>query len=105
MIDEYIINKDYLDDNMASGWPGSQIPPLMDIDANPIDNEDSWQVIRAYFKQHGLVSQQISSFNRFLERSVQEIVKEHQDNKIPVPPQFKTCIFQIFLISACRIGQ
>jgi len=54
------------------------------LDLHPIDNDDCWQVIRSYFKQHGLVSQQISSFNRFLQQSVQEIVKEHQDNKIEV---------------------
>ena len=35
-----------------------------------IDQDDAWAVIRAYFKQHGLVSQQISSFNRFLSFSV-----------------------------------
>ena len=41
-----------------------------DLDKYPIDIEDSWQVIKSYFKLHGLVSQQISSFNRFLERSL-----------------------------------
>jgi DNA-directed RNA polymerase beta subunit len=33
---------------------------------NEIDQDDAWHVIKAYFKQHGLVSQQISSFNRFI---------------------------------------
>ena len=42
-----------------------------------IDIDDAWAVIRSYFKKHGLVSQQISSFNRFLEVSIQEIVNEH----------------------------
>jgi len=49
-----------------------------------IDQEDAWTVIKAYFKQHGLVSQQISSFNRFLEFNVDEIVKEHRFNTIKV---------------------
>jgi DNA-directed RNA polymerase beta subunit len=49
-----------------------------------IDTEDAWSVIRAYFKQHGLVSQQISSFNRFLSFNVQEIVREHATNRIKV---------------------
>ena len=53
-----------------------------------IDQDDAWAVIRAYFKQHGLVSQQISSFNRFLSFSVQEIVKEHRENRIKVEPQY-----------------
>lgn len=42
-----------------------------------IEDEDSWAVINSYFKQHGLVSQQIASFNRFLENSVQDVVREH----------------------------
>ena len=53
-----------------------------------IDQDDAWAAIRAYFKQHGLVSQQISSFNRFLSFNVQEIVKEHKDNRIKVEPQY-----------------
>ena len=60
----------------------------VNLDQKPIDNDDCWQVIRSYFKQHGLVSQQISSFNRFLQKSVQEIVKEHHDNKIAVQCQY-----------------
>ncbi len=51
-----------------------------------IEDEDSWAVIDQYFKQHGLVSQQISSFDRFLKTSVQEIVKEHHVNMIKVDP-------------------
>lgn len=47
------------------------------LDELAIDIEDSWKVIKSYFKQHGLVSQQISSFDRFLEKSIQEIVREH----------------------------
>jgi DNA-directed RNA polymerase beta subunit len=35
-----------------------------------ISQDDAWTVIKAYFKQHGLVSQQISSFNRFVNISL-----------------------------------
>jgi DNA-directed RNA polymerase beta subunit len=35
-----------------------------------IDQDDAWTVIRSYFSQHGLVSQQISSFDRFLNFNV-----------------------------------
>lgn len=59
------------------------------LDDLAIDIEDSWKVIKSYFKQHGLVSQQISSFDRFLEKSIQEIVKEHQDNRINCTPQYR----------------
>ena len=43
-----------------------------------INDKDSWQVIRAYFKQHGLVSQQIGSFNQFIDKSIQEIINENK---------------------------
>ena len=43
-----------------------------------IDDTDSWQVIRAYFRQHGLVSQQIGSFNQFVGRNIQEIIDENK---------------------------
>lgn len=36
----------------------------------PIDADDAWVVIKAYFQQHGLVSQQIESFNRFIRYQV-----------------------------------
>jgi DNA-directed RNA polymerase II subunit RPB2 len=54
-----------------------------------IDQEDAWSVIRAYFKQHGLVSQQVSSFNRFLSYNVQEIVKEQKCIRIPIENQYQ----------------
>jgi DNA-directed RNA polymerase beta subunit len=33
---------------------------------DPIDQDDSWKVIDSYFKQNGLVAQQINSYERFL---------------------------------------
>ena len=42
-----------------------------------IDEEDSWAVIRAFFNQHGLVSQQINSFNKFIDKDIQEIINEN----------------------------
>ena len=46
--------------------------------AEPIQ-EDSWIVITSFFEQHGLVSQQIGSFNQFLETNIQEIVNENKE--------------------------
>ena len=56
----------------------SQIDAGAPLGANmdPIDQDDSWKVIDSYFKQNGLVAQQIFSFERFLQYSVQEIIKE-----------------------------
>lgn len=51
-----------------------------------IDQDDAWTVIRSYFSQHGLVSQQISSFDRFLNFNVQEIINEIGKVQIDVIP-------------------
>jgi DNA-directed RNA polymerase beta subunit len=56
----------------------------MDLD-NEITQEDAWAVIKSYFEQHGLVSQQISSFDRFLSYTVQDIVTEN--NIISIIPE------------------
>jgi len=35
-----------------------------------------WSVITAHFKQHGLVSQQIDSFNHFIRNTIRQIIAE-----------------------------
>ena len=47
-------------------------------DSEEITDKDSWKVISAYFNQHGLVSQQIGSFNQFIETNIQEIIDENK---------------------------
>ena len=37
----------------------------------PISSADSWVVIESYFQQHNLVSQQIGSFNNFINNRLQ----------------------------------
>ncbi len=49
-----------------------------DDEEEKINDKDSWKVIRAYFQQHGLVSQQIGSFNQFVEKNIQEIIDENR---------------------------
>eukprot|EP01017_Pseudomicrothorax_dubius_P010355 TRINITY_DN13687_c0_g1_i1.p1 TRINITY_DN13687_c0_g1~~TRINITY_DN13687_c0_g1_i1.p1 ORF type:complete len:252 (+),score=69.51 TRINITY_DN13687_c0_g1_i1:114-869(+) len=51
-----------------------------------VKREDAWDVIRAYFKEHGLVSQQIKSYNQFLESMVNIILEL---GKIEIVPQIK----------------
>jgi DNA-directed RNA polymerase beta subunit len=63
--------------------------PEREILEGEIEDEDQWAVIDQYFKQHGLVSQQISSFDRFLKSSLQEVVKEHQVTLIKLENQYK----------------
>jgi DNA-directed RNA polymerase beta subunit len=40
----------------------------------PISAADSWVVIESYFQQHNLVSQQIGSFNNFINNRLQVLV-------------------------------
>ena len=53
------------------------LAPNLNMDT--IDQDDCWKVIDSYFKQNGLVAQQIFSFERFLQYSVQEIIKEFRE--------------------------
>lgn len=45
-------------------------------DPQEIGQDDSWAVISAFFKDKGLVRQQLDSFNEFVNSSMQEIVEE-----------------------------
>ena len=36
------------------------------MDTDAITQEDAWVVISEYFKENGLVNQQLSSFNHFI---------------------------------------
>ena len=54
----------------------------VDFDNSEITQEESWSVISEYFRKHGLVSQQIGSFNQFLENNIQEVITENKDISI-----------------------
>jgi hypothetical protein len=41
-----------------------------------ITQNDTWEVINAFFSENGLVSQQVNSFNHFLFNTIQDIVEE-----------------------------
>jgi len=62
----------------------SQLDAPIGANMDPIDQDDCWKVIDSYFKQNGLVAQQIFSFERFLQYSVQEIIKEFKEHEIKV---------------------
>ena len=61
----------------------------MIIEEEEINEEDSWKVISAYFSQHGLVSQQIGSFNQFVGNNIKEIVDENKVLKIEMDISYK----------------
>lgn len=50
--------------------------PFDDDDALPINQEDCWEVISAYFEEKGLVRQQLDSFDEFIMNTMQVIVDE-----------------------------
>ncbi|SOS76332.1 DNA-directed RNA polymerase II subunit RPB2, putative [Plasmodium sp. gorilla clade G1] len=66
---------------------------LSDNDKNPneqITEDDSWVVIGSFFGSHGLVNQQIESYNDFIEYRMQEIIDEHPKIEIRPQPQYRT---------------
>lgn len=54
-----------------------------------ITQEDSWAVIGSFFQQYGLVSQQISSYNHFLSKMMQEIINENSVIIINPKPNYQ----------------
>eukprot|EP00727_Mastigamoeba_balamuthi_P011600 m51a1_g7062 putative dna-directed rna polymerase ii subunit rpb2-like (1207) ;mRNA; f:172808-177135 len=49
-----------------------------------IDQEDIWKVIGAYFKQKGMVRQQLDSFDEFIQVTVQELVDNSDKHPIEI---------------------
>lgn len=45
---------------------------------------DTWPVVEAFFKEKGLVRQHLDSYNDFVERRLQEIIKEYKEIKLDV---------------------
>jgi len=48
----------------------------MDEGEKHIVQKDSWQVINSFFKEKGLVQQQLNSFDEFINNTIQEIVED-----------------------------
>ena len=58
-------------------------------DNEEIGESDCWKVISSYFSQHGLVSQQIGSFNQFVRHNIQEIVNETKTVKVDIDKDYQ----------------
>ena len=41
-----------------------------------ISQQEAWRIIKSFFEEHGLVSQQVASYNHFLSTTIQEVVNE-----------------------------
>jgi DNA-directed RNA polymerase beta subunit len=61
--------------NMEGDRPGCLVPGLTELclDDDEIHQEDTWEVISAYFEDKGLVRQQLDSFNEFIGTTIQEV--------------------------------
>jgi len=62
--------------------------PTDEDNYDEISQQDTWLVISSYFEEHGLVSQQISSYNYFMSTIVQEVVDESPIITIEPEPQY-----------------
>jgi len=62
--------------------------------ASTIDKTDTWNVLKAFFKEKGLVRQHLDSFNDFIENQMQEIVND-SGQIIPEIPGYKIRFGQI----------
>jgi len=49
----------------------------MDEGTVPLSEDELWIVINSFFLDKGLVNQQLSSFNEFMETTIVEVVEEH----------------------------
>ncbi|KAJ9127140.1 DNA-dependent RNA polymerase II [Naganishia onofrii] len=47
------------------------------VDQNEISQDDLWVVISSFFDEMGLVQQQLSSFNEFIETTLNDVMEEH----------------------------
>ncbi|KAL6937496.1 DNA-dependent RNA polymerase II [Hanseniaspora osmophila] len=56
----------------------------------PITAEDSWVVISAFFREKGLVSQQLDSFNQFISFTMQDLIVEDSSLILEQPAQHTT---------------
>jgi DNA-directed RNA polymerase II subunit RPB2 len=47
------------------------------LDSEEISQDDLWVVISSFFDEMGLVQQQLSSFNEFIETTLNDVMEEH----------------------------
>lgn len=71
-------------------------PPAMESDPYALDgeteitSEDCWTVISSFFNEKGLVSQQLDSFDEFIETTIQQLVWEDKNLILDQPAQHTT---------------
>nr|ALK02050.1 RNA polymerase II second largest subunit [Starmerella magnoliae] len=69
---------------------GPEDDPYAYDDDTEITSEDCWTVISSFFNEKGLVSQQLDSFDEFIETTIQELVWEDKNLIVDQPAQHTT---------------
>lgn len=71
------------EDQGQQGPEGAEVEEdAMDMDDIPVNQEDAWAVISAYFEEKGLVRQQLDSFDEFVQNTMQELVDDSGDIRV-----------------------
>ena len=55
------------------------------VDPRRIDEKQTWEIIENFFKQNGLVHQQIDSFNYYINHGIQDVIDEEADIEVEAP--------------------
>ena len=71
--------------DVAMGEEDAYMEMDQDFGSNEITQEDAWVVIDKYFKEKGLVGQQIDSFDEFVINTIQELIEDA--GEITVTPE------------------
>lgn len=69
-IEDQVYGSTTYDGVNGDGYDGSE-------EEEEIASDDLWTVISAFFDEKGLVNQQLSSFNEFVETTIAEVMEEH----------------------------
>jgi len=60
------------------------------MDDDEIRQPDTWEIIRKYFDENGLVQQQRASYNEFILQNVQEVIEDYKGQiEVIATPQYK----------------
>eukprot|EP01040_Poterioochromonas_malhamensis_P024476 gene24476-30275_t len=57
-----------------------------------ITQEDAWVVIDLYFAEKGLVKQQVDSFDRFIDYTIQEMISDSGEIFVRPERQYQTLV-------------
>ena len=71
-------DEDSLDDIFGPNTDGDEVDGVGQTDDGYIAQEQSWAVISSYFREKGLVRQQIDSFDSFVNTTLAEVITNNR---------------------------